>query len=123
MHKICRIDISRSEELPGKIISFVEKLTSRINIKKVYLFGSVARNDLNEGSDIDLAIIGDFRERFIDRADRIFEMTELPIEPLCYTEKEFEEMKRKGNPFVKEILKGKLLFNSKEERIFRSCGL
>jgi hypothetical protein len=39
-------------------------------------------------------------------------MTELPIEPLCYTEKEFEEMKRKGNPFVKEILKGKILFNS-----------
>ncbi|MCE8424684.1 MAG: nucleotidyltransferase domain-containing protein [Candidatus Methanoperedens sp.] len=67
MDKICRIDISRSEELPGKIKSFVEKLTSRINIKKVYLFGSVARNDLNEGSDIDLAIIGDFKERFIDQ--------------------------------------------------------
>ena len=115
MHKICRIDISRSEELPGKIKSFVEKLTSRINIKKVYLFGSVACNDLNEGSDIDLAIIGDFKERFLDRADRILEMTELPIEPLCYTENEFEEMKRKGNPFVKEILKGKLLFNSKEK--------
>jgi len=42
-------------------------------------------------------------------------MTELPIEPLCYTENEFDEMKRKGNPFVKEILKGKLLFNSKEK--------
>jgi len=113
--KICRIDISRSKELPGKIKSFVEKLTSRIDIKKVYLFGSVARNDFNEGSDIDLAIIGDFRERFLDRADRILEMTDLPIEPLCYTEKEFEEMKMKGNPFVKEILKGKLVFNSKEK--------
>lgn len=113
MHKICRIDISRSEKLPGKIKKFVEKLASHIYIKKVYLFGSVARNDFNEGSDIDLAIIGDFRERFLDRADKILEMTELPIELLCYTEQEFEEMKRKGNPFVKEILKGKLLYSAK----------
>src|SRR5659263_745286 len=97
MHKICRIDISRSEELPCKIYIFVEKLTSLINIKKVYLFGSVARNDLNEGSDIDLAIRGDFKERFLDRADRILEMTELPIEHMCYTENENEAMKRKGN--------------------------
>jgi predicted nucleotidyltransferase len=113
MHKICRIDINRSEELPGKIIRFVEKLTSRINIKKVYLFGSAARNDLNEGSDIDIAIIGDFKERFLDRIDRILEMTDLPVEPLCYTEDEFEKMKRDDNPFIKEILKGKVLFSSK----------
>ncbi len=70
----------------------------------------MARNDFNEGSDIDLAIIGDFKERFLDRADKMLEMTELPVELLCYTEKEFEEMKLKGNPFVKEILKGKLLY-------------
>ncbi len=115
MHKICRIDISRSEKLLEKINWFVEKIASRMNIKKVYLFGSVARNDFNEGSDIDLAIIGDFEERFLDRSDKILEMTDLPIEPLCYTEKEFEDMRRKGNPFVKEILKGKILFNSEEK--------
>jgi len=112
MHKIRRIDISRSEKLFNRINRFVDKLTSRINIKKVYLFGSVARNDYNEGSDIDLAIIGDFKERFLDRSDKILEMTELPIEALCYTEQEFEEMIRRGNPFVQEILKGKILFNS-----------
>jgi len=76
----------------------------------------VARNDFNEGSDIDLAIIGDFRERFLDRGDKILELTELPIELLCYTEQEFEEMRRKENPFVKEILKGKILFNSESSR-------
>jgi len=75
----------------------------------------MARNDFNEGSDIDLAIIGDFKERFLDRSDKILDMTELPIEPLCYTEKEFEEMRIKGNPFVKEILKGKILFNSEDK--------
>lgn len=53
----------------------------------------------------------------MDRADKILEMTELPIEPLCYTEYEFDEMIRKGNPFAKEILKGKLLFNSEKRCI------
>ncbi len=115
MHKLRRIDISRSEKLHEKIKSFIAQLKTQIYIKRVYLFGSVARNDFNEGSDIDIAIIGDFNERFLDRADRILAMTDLPVEPLCYTEKEFDEMKRKGNQFVKEILKGKLLFNSEEE--------
>ncbi len=112
MHKICRIDISRSKELFDKINRFVEKLVSRIKVKKVYLFGSVARNDFNEGSDIDIAIIGDFKERFLDRTGKILEMTDLPVEPLCYTEDEFEKLKRSGNPFVKEILKGKVLFST-----------
>lgn len=113
MHKICRIDISRSKELFDKINTFVEKLVSHIKVKKVYLFGSVARNDFNEGSDIDMAIIGDFKERFLDRIDRILDMTDLPLEPLCYTEEEFEKMKRDDNPFIKEIMKGKVLFSSK----------
>jgi len=42
-------------------------------------------------------------------------MTDLPIEPLCYTESEFETMKKSNNPFVKEILKGKLLFSSEKQ--------
>jgi hypothetical protein len=112
MHKICRIDISRSKELFDNINKFVEKLVSHIKVK-VYLFGSVARNDFNEGSDIDIAIIGDFKERFLDRIERILEMTDLPVEPLCYTEDEFEKMKRDDNPFIKEILKGKVLFSSR----------
>jgi len=65
MYKICRIDISRSKELHERIKQFVSRLTSRPGIKQIYLFGSVARDDFNEGSDIDIAIIGDFKERFL----------------------------------------------------------
>ena len=113
MYKLCRIDINRSEKLHERINRFVSKITSGRNIKRIYLFGSVARDDFNEGSDIDIAIIGDFEERFLDRSDRFIEMTDLPIEPLCYTEAEFEDMQNRSNPFVKEILKGKILFSSK----------
>ena len=70
MYKLCRIDINRSEKLHERIKQFVSKITSGRNIKRIYLFGSVARDDFNEGSDIDIAIIGDFKERFLDRGDR-----------------------------------------------------
>ena len=42
--------------------------------EKVNLFGSVARNDFNEGSDNDITIIGDFKERFLDRIGKILEI-------------------------------------------------
>ena len=68
------------------------------------MYGSFARGDIHEGSDIDLIIVGDFKERFFDRVGKILELTDLPIEPLVYTRAEFAEMKR-SNLFLKEILK------------------
>jgi predicted nucleotidyltransferase len=58
-----------SARIFDKINKFVGKLVSRIKVKKVYLFGSVARNDFNEGSDIDIAIIGDFKELLVKTRD------------------------------------------------------
>jgi len=68
------------------------------------MFGSFARGEIHEGSDIDLIVVGDFKERFFERISKIIEMTDLPIEPLVYTKEEFEEMKI-NNPFIKDILK------------------
>jgi len=68
------------------------------------LFGSFAKGEIHEGSDIDLIVVGDFKERFFERIGKIIEMTDLPIEPLVYTKEEFEEMK-KNNPFIKDILR------------------
>ena len=53
---------------------------------------------------MDLVIVGDFRERFLDRIGRILDLTDLPIEPLVYTREEFEQMKQSGNPFIRTVL-------------------
>jgi predicted nucleotidyltransferase len=74
-------------------------------VKEVYLFGSFAKDEIHEGSDIDLLIIGDFQERFFDRIGKVLDLTDLPIEPLVYTEKEFKTLKKTQNPFITEILK------------------
>jgi len=58
---------------------------------------------VHEGSDIDLIIVGDFRERFFERIEKILELTDLPVEPLVYTREEFEGMKE--DAFIKEVMK------------------
>ena len=103
MYKLCRINIEKREEVYEELEIFVKTLRSSYTIYHVYLFGSAAEHTLHEGSDIDLIIVGDFKERFFQRIANILSLTSLPIEPLVYTREEFEEMKEE--PFIQEILK------------------
>ncbi|MFX0033988.1 MAG: nucleotidyltransferase domain-containing protein [Candidatus Hodarchaeota archaeon] len=105
MYKLCRIDIDSREEIDLELKAFVKDLKEKFPIKTIYLYGSFARGDIHEGSDIDLLIIGDFKERFIERIGIILNLTSLPIEPLVYTEREFQDMIKNKNPFILEILK------------------
>lgn len=79
-------------------------MKEELPVKEVYLHGSFATGRVHEGSDIDLVIVGDFQERFPYRIGRILKMTTLPVEPLCYTPEEFEDMKRRDNLFIKRVL-------------------
>ena len=38
------------------------------------------------------------------RAAAILDLTDLPVEPLCYTEEEFTELVRNENPFILQAL-------------------
>jgi predicted nucleotidyltransferase len=105
VYKLCRVDIEHSKELFNEIRVFARKLKKNLPVKEVYLYGSFARGEIHEGSDMDLLIIGDFKERFFDRIGKILELTDLPVEPLVYTCEEFEELKNSKNPFITEVLK------------------
>lgn len=106
MYKLCRVNIERSEELIQEIKVFADSLKKILPVRDVYLYGSFATGEIHEGSDIDLVIIGDFKERFVDRIiGKILELSDLPIEPLVYTVEEFEELRNSQNPFITEILK------------------
>jgi len=113
MSTLRRIDIAHSQELFTKIRDFVSLLKKELLVGEVYLFGSFAKNEIHEGSDIDLLIIGDFKERFFDRIGKILDLTDLPIEPLVYTTEEFEELKQSGNPFITGVLKTAIRLDDK----------
>lgn len=105
MPKLVRIDLSRREEIYRQLAEFVRELPARLPVTAVYLHGSFASGDIHEGSDIDLVIVGDFKERFFQRIGKILELTDLPIEPLVYSEEEFAAMQAQGNAFILSVVK------------------
>ncbi|MBS7637721.1 nucleotidyltransferase domain-containing protein [Candidatus Bathyarchaeota archaeon] len=79
------------------------------------LFGSFAAGDVNEGCDIDILIVADFKEDFLERIGTLMKLNTfgIPVEPLGYTPEEFEDMKGRKTPFILEVLeKGKILYKS-----------
>ena len=113
MRKLCRVDIERSREVFEKIGLYVNKLVEELNPYLIILFGSFARGDINEGSDVDILVVADFKEPFLDRIKKLLDLNEfkIPIEPIGYTVDEFEKMREGGNPFILEVVKrGKVLY-------------
>ena len=102
MHKLCRVNLEDREEIYEQLREFARLLKSKHGVKKIYLYGSFARGDLHEGSDMDLIIVGKFEGRMHQRIGKILDLTFLPVEPLVYTEAEFQQMKER--PFLSEVL-------------------
>lgn len=105
MPKLCNIDIERREEILEQLNRFVRRLKDEFDITKVYLYGSFAKDEIHEGSDIDLLIVADIPGRMFERIGKILELTDLPVEPLVYTPQEFERMKASKNSFIMRVLK------------------
>ena len=104
MPKLVRVNPEDRESILARVKAFAAELKARHGAREVYLYGSFARGEVHEGSDIDLVIVGHFPGRLFERIGRILELTDLPVEPLVYTPEEFEAMKREGNPFIQEVL-------------------
>jgi predicted nucleotidyltransferase len=74
------------------------------NIRFALIYGSFARGDEVEGSDVDLLIVGDVDERgMLDVMARVEEHTGREVIYIAWTEDEFEEKAREGIPLLEEI--------------------
>ncbi|MEM2211198.1 MAG: nucleotidyltransferase domain-containing protein [Nitrososphaerales archaeon] len=117
MLKLRRVNIERSGEILEKVNEYVNNVIHTLNPYLIILFGSFAIGDINEASDVDIVIVANFKESFLDRIKKLMEMNTfgIPIEPIGYTPEEFEEMKVQGNRFIMEVLeKGKILYKLKD---------
>jgi len=115
MRKLCRVNIERSGEVYKKIDDYVSEVVRKLNPDLVLLFGSFATGDINEGSDVDILVVADFKELFLDRIRTLMDLNtfKIPIEPVGYTPEEFTHMKNRKNPFIMEVLeKGKVMYKS-----------
>lgn len=78
---------------------FKERLSKRIPLKKVILFGSRAKGKTYEWSDFDLIVVSDrFKgEKSFRRAPIVYNSWDYdcPVDFLCYTQEEFNKLKKK----------------------------
>jgi predicted nucleotidyltransferase len=118
--KLRRVNIERSEEVFEKIEKYVERVVENLRPEVVILFGSFARRDINEGSDVDIVVVADFKEPFLDRIKILLDLNDdigLPLEPIGYTPGEFQKMQIDGNRFIQEILKEGIILYGDIQRI------
>lgn len=103
----------------NKIVKrFINLIIKKFNLKKIIVFGSFARGDYHKGSDLDLVIVGEFKDRFIERIGKIIELndSDLEIEAMVYTEEEFQKMIKEKRPFIEQVLKeGIVVYEKKGE--------
>lgn len=70
------------------------------------LFGSWARGEQDEYSDIDLVVIKQTQERFFDRSAALYAagLPSRAMDVFVYTPEEFRQMWEQGNPFIEGIV-------------------
>jgi predicted nucleotidyltransferase len=87
-------------------------LLINLGVKKVILFGSLSVGKVHRSSDIDLVVVRESNQRFLERLDELYQAVKpnYGIDLFVYTPEEFEEMSV-TNLFLKKAIKeGRLLY-------------
>ncbi len=80
------------------------RLKDSDQIELAFIYGSVAKNQEREKSDIDLFVVGEIEEEEIHRlVSDIERETGREINYTLMTKREFEERSERGEPFIKRI--------------------
>ena len=82
------------------------------NPVKIILFGSMARDDHDEDSDVDVIVVYNSDKKFLDRLAELYENWSLPrgVDILAYTPMEFEEMLEESSFIVDAVNTGKVIY-------------
>ena len=94
----------------NKIINQIKKAYQP---EKIIIFGSYAYGTPNESSDVDLAVIKETKENFVNRLKKMAKIIRsyLGADILVYTPNEWQEALKRGDYFVEEIAKkGKIVY-------------
>lgn len=99
-----------NRDILGMLKKISERLKKDYNAEKVILFGSYARGEETEDSDVDLLVIAHRKENFFERrasAKRLIRdlRNGLSVAPIVLTPEETEKRKNVGDQFIIDILK------------------
>jgi len=108
----------------SRIRRTVRDICVKNNADLALLFGSYARGNASERSDIDLIFVEETKQPFLQRLDRYFDILidelGLPVDVFIYNSKEFDSMK-KGFFIKKALNEGIILYESGKKRTGRQA--
>ena len=85
--------------------------------EKIIIFGSYAREETDEYSDMDFVVIKKTNKRFLERLIEVAKLMDKElgqVDIFVYTPEEFQKMIDFGNPFIEQVLKeGKVVYEKK----------
>jgi len=90
-----------------KIISLLVPEFKGMNVE-VYLYGSCARGESKEDSDIDIIVMGKQTREIIDNIGKIEKKIGKKIKPSFYTQMEWGKMSREDPAFYERVEKDKI---------------
>ena len=114
---------NRPETSSGRSPTSQSKIDGLVNAlmayepEKIILFGSAARGDTDEYSDIDLVLIKETDTRFVERLLEagLLIPKGISADVFVYTPSEFLSMIDAGNPFIGQVLQdGQVLYETNE---------
>ena len=87
---------------------FLNELCRRLvaaGAQRIYLFGSYARGEADEDSDVDLVVLKQTALPFLDRLREAAACLDpdWPVDVLVYTPAEWEQMQEHGNAFAELV--------------------
>jgi predicted nucleotidyltransferase len=107
-----------TSKYPKRIQSLLDHLR-RHRPEQIYLFGSWARGEEDELSDVDLVMVMESDEPFLERSVNVMKL--LPtnlgsVDLLVYTPEEFHQMLLDGNAFVEMLVEeGRIVYGRSAE--------
>jgi predicted nucleotidyltransferase len=99
------LDPGARDALLRALTSLAARLAEDLQAEAVYLFGSLARGEQHEGSDIDLLVVAPYRGRALDAIGDVLTRTELPVEPLVLRPESLARRLEEGHPLYTRIMR------------------
>jgi len=98
-----------NEERYMRLRKISERLKKEYHAEKVILFGSYARGEAAEDSDVDILVVAPTNEKFFERMATVLEFVRdlydgLALSPIVLRPEEVKQRLKIGDQFVQEIL-------------------
>ena len=103
------------DEINRELAEWVGRLVAELRPQRILLFGSAARDEAGEDSDIDLCVIAETELGFFERIAKVKGLYKgkRMVEVVVYTPEEWQQMLEEGRDFVRTIAsEGRVLYEA-----------